>query len=94
MALTQFTEKDFMRLPPITFLLIMVTLFLLFRNLRGVLIPAGSVLIALIWTFGLMAWTGNAPFPSHHDRPHFSHCRGYGLLHVYFSGIRVGPEKR
>ncbi len=58
MALTQFTEKDFMRLPPITFLLIMVTLFLLFRNLRGVFIPAGSVLIALIWTFGLMAWTG------------------------------------
>jgi uncharacterized protein len=58
MALTHFTEKDFMRLPPITFLLIMVTLFLLFRNLRGVFIPAGSVLIALIWTFGLMAWTG------------------------------------
>ena len=58
MALTHFTEKDFMRLPPITFLLIMATLFLLFRNLRGVLIPAGSVLIALIWTFGLMAWTG------------------------------------
>ena len=57
MALTRFTEKDFMRLPPITFLLIMATLFLLFRNLRGVLIPAGSVLMALIWTFGLMAWT-------------------------------------
>jgi uncharacterized protein len=58
MALAHFTENDFMRLPPITFLLIMVTLFLLFRNLRGVLIPSGSVLIALIWTFGLMALTG------------------------------------
>ena len=57
MALTQFTEQDFMRLPPITFLLIALVLFLLFRNLRGVLIPAGSVLMALIWTFGLMAWT-------------------------------------
>ena len=56
-ALTQFTEQDFIRLPPITFLLIALVLFLLFRNLRGVLIPAGSVLIALIWTFGLMAWT-------------------------------------
>ncbi|MCG6879610.1 MAG: MMPL family transporter [Deltaproteobacteria bacterium] len=56
-ALTHFTEQDFLRLPPITFLLIAVTLFLLFRNVRGVLIPAGSVLIALIWTFGLMAWT-------------------------------------
>ena len=58
MALARFTENDFMRLPPIAFLLIMVTLFLLFRNLRGVLIPSGSVLIALIWTFGLMASTG------------------------------------
>jgi len=58
MALTHFTEQDFLRLPPITFLLIALILFLLFRNLRGVLIPAGSVLIALVWTFGLMAWTG------------------------------------
>ena len=58
MALTHFTEQDFLRLPPITFLLIALILFLLFRNLRGVLIPTGSVLIALIWTFGLMAWTG------------------------------------
>lgn len=57
-ALAQYTEQDFLRLPPITFLLIAVTLFLLFRNFRGVLIPAGSVLMALIWTFGLMAWTG------------------------------------
>ena len=57
MALTHFTERDFQLLPPITFLLIALTLFLLFRNLRGVLIPAGSVVIALIWTFGLMAWT-------------------------------------
>ena len=57
-ALTQYTEQDFLRLPPITFLLIAVTLFLLFRNFRGVFIPAGSVLMALIWTFGLMAWTG------------------------------------
>ena len=58
MALTHFTEQDFLRLPPITFLLIALILFLLFRNLRGVVIPTGSVLIALIWTFGLMAWTG------------------------------------
>ena len=57
-ALTQYTEQDFLRLPPITFLLIAATLFLLFRNFRGVFIPAGSVLMALIWTFGLMAWTG------------------------------------
>ena len=59
-ALAEYTEKDFQRLPPITFVVIAGILFLFFRNLRGVLIPAGSVLVALVWTFGLMAWTGVA----------------------------------
>ena len=58
MALAQFTEQDFLRLPPITFALIALVLFLLFRNLRGIFIPASAVIIALTWTFGLMAWTG------------------------------------
>lgn len=57
-ALRTFTETDFLRLPPITFLVIAVILFIFFKNLRGILIPIGSVVIALIWTFGLMAWTG------------------------------------
>ncbi|MCF8061486.1 MAG: MMPL family transporter, partial [Deltaproteobacteria bacterium] len=57
-ALAEYTEADFLRLPPVTFLVIAVILFLFFRNLRGVLVPAGSVLLALAWTFGLMAWTG------------------------------------
>ena len=46
-----------MRLPPITFALIAFVLFCFFRNFRGTLIPAGSVLVALIWTFGMMAVT-------------------------------------
>ncbi|MFO7601170.1 MAG: efflux RND transporter permease subunit [Candidatus Desulfacyla sp.] len=57
-ALAQFTQHDFLTLPIATFSLIAVILFLFFRNLRGILIPSGTVLIALIWTFGLMAWTG------------------------------------
>ncbi len=56
-ALGEYTKKDFLRLPPITFLVIAVILFCFFRNFRGVLVPTGSVLVALIWTFGLMAWT-------------------------------------
>ena len=54
-ALAEYTEKDFLHLPPITFLLMAVILFCLFRNLLGVLVPTGSVLIALIWTFGLIS---------------------------------------
>ncbi len=56
-ALGDFTRQDFVRLPAITFALIAVLLFLFLKNLRGILIPAGSVLIGLVWTFGLMAWS-------------------------------------
>ena len=57
-ALAKFTRQDFLTLPVITFSLICLALFFFFRNLRGILIPSGTVVIALIWTFGLMAWTG------------------------------------
>jgi len=57
-ALARFTQQDFLTLPVATFSLIMGILFVFFRNLRGILIPSGTVGIALVWTFGLMAWTG------------------------------------
>jgi predicted RND superfamily exporter protein len=57
-ALAGYTEKDFLRLPPITFVLMAVILFYLFRNLLGVLVPTSAVLVALIWTFGTIAWSG------------------------------------
>jgi hypothetical protein len=55
-ALAKFTKKDFFRLPPITFLLIAVILFCLFRKPQYVLIPITCVGLALVWTFGLMAY--------------------------------------
>ncbi|MFZ0611080.1 MAG: MMPL family transporter [Desulfobacterales bacterium] len=54
-ALVEFTEKDFFRLPPITFLLIAGVLFFLYRRVHYVLIPLSCVCLALVWTFGLMA---------------------------------------
>jgi len=54
-ALAKFTKKDFFRLPPITFLLIVVILFYLFRKVQYILIPLASVGLALVWTFGFMA---------------------------------------
>ncbi|MFZ1200356.1 MAG: MMPL family transporter, partial [Desulfobacterales bacterium] len=54
-ALVKFTEKDFFRLPPITFFLIAVVLYLLFRKILYILIPLGCVSMAMVWTFGLMA---------------------------------------
>jgi len=55
-ALAKFTEKDFLRLPPITFVLIAVILFYLFRKAQYILLPLASVGMALVWTFGLMAF--------------------------------------
>lgn len=57
-ALAKFTEKDFTRLPPITFLLIAMVLFCLFRKLRYIFIPLTCVGLALTWTFGFMALLG------------------------------------
>jgi len=57
-ALSRFTERDFLHLPPLTFGVIAVLLFLFFRDLRGILIPLGIVLMVLIWVFGLMGMTG------------------------------------
>jgi len=54
-ALVKLTQKDFFRLPPITFLLIAIILFCLFRKPRFILIPLICVGFALVWTFGLMA---------------------------------------
>ncbi|BBO67774.1 hypothetical protein DSCA_17040 [Desulfosarcina alkanivorans] len=59
-ALAVFTERDFFRLPPITFLVVALILFLLFRNGRDVLLPLACVSLALVWTLGFIAMTGLA----------------------------------
>ena len=57
-ALAQLTQKDFFRLPPITFILIAVVLLCLYRKFLYVFLPLACVTLALIWNFGLMALTG------------------------------------
>ena len=57
-ALAQLTQKDFFRLPPITFILIAVVLLCLYRKFLYVFLPLVCVTLALIWNFGLMALTG------------------------------------
>jgi predicted RND superfamily exporter protein len=47
--------RDLIVLPPLVVLVLLVSLFMFFRNLSGMLLPLISVGIACIWTFGLMA---------------------------------------
>jgi len=56
-ALGEYTARDFFSLPPAALIVIGVVLALAFRSLHGVLLPLGCLMIALTWTFGLMAWT-------------------------------------
>ncbi len=54
-ALVKYTIKDFQTLPVLTLALITLTLFVLFRKPGCVLPALIVVIIALTWTFGLMA---------------------------------------
>ncbi len=56
-ALARLTKKDFLRLPPITFFLIALVLFFLYRKVIYIALPLACVTIATIWTFGIMALT-------------------------------------
>ena len=53
--LSSLTKKDFCRLPPISMMLFAVILFVLYRHINCVLVPLLCVIVALIWTFGLMS---------------------------------------
>jgi len=57
-ALARYTKNDFFRLPPITLIIIALALFLFLRSVGKILVPLGSVLMGLVWTFGLMSLTG------------------------------------
>jgi uncharacterized protein len=56
-ALGQLSKEDFLRIPPVTLVIIAVFLFILFRKKAGVAIPLLCVGTALVWTFGLFAVT-------------------------------------
>lgn len=56
-ALARLTERDFFKLPLITFFIISLVLFFLLRNPVPVFLSLTCVGLALIWTLGLMGLT-------------------------------------
>ena len=54
----QYMHRDLAVLLPIVILVVMAVLYLSFRSLRGMALPLIVVLIAVIWTVGLMALCG------------------------------------
>ncbi len=57
-ALAQFTRRDFLSLPPITFILITIMLLAIYRRLSYVLIPLLCVILPLVWTLGFIGMSG------------------------------------
>lgn len=50
--------QDITWLFPVVTLVVMASLFIMFRNLQGVLYPMLTVLLSLVWCFGLMGYAG------------------------------------
>jgi hydrophobe/amphiphile efflux-3 (HAE3) family protein len=55
---THLMVSDMARLLPFAFIIIALFLFVSFRSLRGVILPLITAGISVIWTLGLMAFTG------------------------------------
>jgi uncharacterized protein len=51
--------RDLARFVPGTLAIIVVVLFLCFRSIRGVVLPALTVLVSLTWTLGIMVLAGS-----------------------------------
>jgi uncharacterized protein len=60
-ALTQYIQTDLRIILPLTFLAIATLLFNIYRNIWFLILPLFTVMLALIWTFGVMALT-KVPF--------------------------------
>ncbi len=54
----KYMAKDMARYFPLVMLLILVTLWVNFRSLRGVWLPFAAILMPVIWTLGLQGWLG------------------------------------
>lgn len=57
-ALARYTHIDLLTLTPLVLGIIAVILFCVYKNVYLVLFPIICVVLAVFWTFGIMAWAG------------------------------------
>ncbi len=50
--------EDIVRILPWSLALMLLTLFFSFKSIRGMLIPLTTILVGILWTFGIFALTG------------------------------------
>ncbi len=59
-AAVEMMRRDLLRFTPIALALVLLVLWLSFWSVRGVVLPIVSVLLALVWTLGVMVLAGKA----------------------------------
>jgi hypothetical protein len=99
-VLAQHVEKDMSRMMPLVAVLVIVLLLIMFRTLRGLVLPLAGVIFCVIWSFGLMALCKVPIYPMTSMIPILLMAMGvaYGLhiiarYHVVYSEqVKINPE--
>ncbi len=58
LEINKFITDDLEKLVPIVVIVVMLILYLSFRSKRGVILPLSTVILATVWSMGLMGWLG------------------------------------
>ncbi len=91
-------KSDLVRLIPFVVLVIAVVLYLSLRTAQGIILPLAVVLLTVIWTAGLMGWTGTSMAMISTTMPVMLIAIGVAdaihILTEYYAGLRHGQEKR
>jgi len=56
-------NRDMSKMMPLVSILVIVLLFIMFRSLRGLILPLAGVMFCVIWSMGLMAYVNIPIFP-------------------------------
>ncbi|MFO8034346.1 MAG: efflux RND transporter permease subunit [Candidatus Bipolaricaulota bacterium] len=96
--MTRYMQADLATLTPIVLLVLAVVLYLSLRSAQGVLLPLALVAISVVWTVGLMAWTGTAMAMISTTLPVMLLAIGVAdaihILTEYYDRLRHGEGKR
>jgi len=91
-------KSDLVRLVPFVILVLAMVLYLSLRTVSGVVLPLAVVLLTVIWTAGLMAWTGTAMAMISTTMPIMLIAIGVAdaihILTEYYAGLRGGEKKK
>ncbi|MEA3238724.1 MAG: MMPL family transporter [Candidatus Bipolaricaulota bacterium] len=90
-------KSDLMRLIPFVILVLAMVLYLSLRTVSGVLLPLAVVFLTVIWTVGLMGWTGTAMAMISTTMPIMLIAIGVAdaihILTEYYGSLRSGEKK-